>query len=77
MPSELDEITRKVMQLEIEEAALKMKTTLKAKQGWKGFKKNYQNFRIKPNSMKSKWQMEKSALQKVQDKREELEKLAS
>lgn len=75
MPSELDEITRKVMQLEIEEAALKNEDDPQSKARLEGLQKELSELQDQANSMKSKWQMEKSALQKVQDKREELEKL--
>ncbi|CAH0226386.1 Chaperone protein ClpB [Peribacillus sp. Bi96] len=75
MPSELDEITRKVMQLEIEEAALKNEEDPKSKERLEVLQKELSELQDQANSMKSKWQMEKSALQKVQDQREELEKL--
>ncbi|MFE4703773.1 ATP-dependent chaperone ClpB [Peribacillus simplex] len=75
MPSELDEITRKVMQLEIEEAALKNEEDPQSKARLEVLQKELSELQDQANSMKSKWQMEKSALQKVQDKREELEKL--
>ncbi|MBD8587178.1 ATP-dependent chaperone ClpB [Peribacillus simplex] len=75
MPSELDEITRKVMQLEIEEAALKNEDDPQSKARLEVLQKELSELQDQANSMKSKWQMEKSALQKVQDKREDLEKL--
>ncbi|MFB6800663.1 ATP-dependent chaperone ClpB [Peribacillus butanolivorans] len=75
MPSELDEITRKVMQLEIEEAALKNEEDPQSKARLDVLQKELSELKDQANSMKAKWQMEKSALQKVQDQREELEKL--
>ncbi|MGG4268541.1 ATP-dependent chaperone ClpB [Peribacillus simplex] len=75
MPSELDEITRKVMQLEIEEAALKNEEDPQSKTRLEVLQKELSELQDQANGMKSKWQMEKSALQKVQDQREELEKL--
>ncbi|MEJ9229432.1 ATP-dependent chaperone ClpB [Peribacillus butanolivorans] len=75
MPSELDEITRKVMQLEIEEAALKNEEDPQSKARLGVLQKELSELKDQANSMKAKWQMEKSALQKVQDQREELEKL--
>ncbi|AXN40186.1 ATP-dependent chaperone ClpB [Peribacillus butanolivorans] len=75
MPSELDEITRKVMQLEIEEAALKNEEDPQSKARLDVLQKELSEHKDQANSMKAKWQMEKSALQKVQDQREELEKL--
>ncbi|WP_285767588.1 ATP-dependent chaperone ClpB [Peribacillus sp. SI8-4] len=75
MPSELDEITRKIMQLEIEEAALKNEEDPQSKARLEVLQKELSELQDRANGMKSKWQMEKSALQKVQDQREELEKL--
>ena len=75
MPSELDEITRKVMQLEIEEAALKNESDAQSQARLEVLQKELSELQDKANSMKAKWQMEKAALQKVQDMREQLEKL--
>ncbi|AMM92136.1 MULTISPECIES: ATP-dependent chaperone ClpB [Peribacillus] len=75
MPSELDEITRRVMQLEIEEAALKNEEDPQSKARLEVLQKELSELKDQANGMKAKWQMEKSALQKVQDQREELEKL--
>ncbi|WP_340373055.1 ATP-dependent chaperone ClpB [Peribacillus sp. FSL E2-0218] len=75
MPSELDEITRKIMQLEIEEAALKNEEDPQSIARLEVLQKELSELQDQANGMKSKWQMEKSALQKVQDQREELEKL--
>ena len=76
MPSELDEVTRRVMQLEIEEAALKKEKDEASKERLEYFKKNWQNLRIKQIAMRAKWQMEKAAIQKVQEKREATGKAA-
>ena len=75
MPSELDEITRKVMQLEIEEAALKNESDAQSQARLQVLQKELSELQDKANSMKAKWQMEKASLQKVQDMREQLEKL--
>lgn len=75
MPSELDEITRKVMQLEIEEAALKNETDAQSQARLEVLQKELSELQDKAGSMKAKWQMEKASLQKVQDMREQLEKL--
>lgn len=75
MPIELDEITRKVMQLEIEEAALKNESDQQSQARLEALQKELSELQDKANSMKAKWQMEKSSLQKVQDMREQLEKL--
>ena len=75
MPAELDEITRKVMQLEIEEAALKNESDPQSQARLEVLQKELSELQDKANSMKAKWQMEKASLQKVQDMREQLEKL--
>lgn len=75
MPSELDEITRKVMQLEIEEAALKNESDAQSQTRLEVLQKELSELQDKANRMKAKWQMEKASLQKVQDTREQLEKL--
>lgn len=75
MPTELDEITRKVMQLEIEEAALNLEDDPQSKERLSVLQKELADQRDMANSMKARWQMEKSSLQDVQDYREQLEKL--
>ncbi|MBB6443536.1 ATP-dependent chaperone ClpB [Bacillus benzoevorans] len=75
MPSELDEVTRRVMQLEIEEAALAKETDDASKERLQSLQKELANLREQANAMKAKWQLEKEGIQKVQEKRELLEKL--
>ena len=75
MPSELDAITRKVMQLEIEEAALKHEEDPQSKLRLEALQRELSELKDEANAMKAEWQMEKSSLQKVQDCREELERL--
>jgi ATP-dependent Clp protease ATP-binding subunit ClpB len=74
MPSELDEVTRKVMQLEIEEAALEKETDEASKERLITLQKELAEFRDQANTMRAKWQLEKEGIQKVQEKRELLEK---
>lgn len=75
MPSELDEVTRKVMQFEIEEAALIKETDPISKERLHTLQKELANLKETANEMKAKWLKEKEAIQKVQEKREQLEKL--
>lgn len=75
MPSELDEVTRRVMQLEIEEAALAKETDEASKERLQSLQKELADLREQANAMKAKWQVEKEGIQKVQEKRELLEKL--
>ncbi|WP_027408936.1 ATP-dependent chaperone ClpB [Anoxybacteroides tepidamans] len=74
MPSELDEVMRRVMQLEIEEAALRKETDEASKERLASLTKELADLREKANSMKAKWQQEKEAIQHVRNVRETLER---
>ncbi|TLS37957.1 ATP-dependent chaperone ClpB [Pseudalkalibacillus caeni] len=73
MPSELDEVTRKVMQLEIEEAALKKETDQASRERLEVLQKELANLKEKYDAMKAQWEEEKESLQGVQKIREQLE----
>jgi ATP-dependent Clp protease ATP-binding subunit ClpB len=75
MPSELDEVTRKVMQLEIEEAALTKEKDEQSMERLSKIKEDLSNLKEKADTMKLKWLKEKESIGVVQEKREELEKL--
>ena len=75
MPSELDDISRKIIQLEIEEAALKKETDQLSKEHLSDIQKELAEERDKFKEMKSKWENEKSAITKVQKLREEIEQV--
>ena len=72
MPSEIDDIRRKVMQLEIEEAALKKETDELAKAHLEEVRKEKSELSAKYNEMVVKWQNEKNSIGKVQKLREDL-----
>nr|WP_312576390.1 ATP-dependent chaperone ClpB [Sedimentibacter sp.] len=74
MPSELDEISRKIMQHEIEEAALKKEHDKLSEEHLKEIQKELANMRENFKEMKAKWENEKDAISKVQKLREEIEK---
>ncbi len=74
MPAELDAISRKIMQLEIEEAALKKETDKLSKEHLDDIQKELAELRGSFNEMKAKWENEKQAIGKVQQLREELER---
>ena len=74
MPAELDEVTRKVMRLEIEEAALKKEKDNASKERLKGLRAELAEFKDSANAMQAQWESEKQAISKVQSLREELEK---
>ncbi|HEX3039147.1 MAG TPA: ATP-dependent chaperone ClpB [Caproiciproducens sp.] len=73
MPLELDEISRKIMQHEIEEAALKKETDSLSQEHLKEIQKELAEQRSQFKEMKAKWENEKQAIGKVQKLREEIE----
>jgi ATP-dependent Clp protease ATP-binding subunit ClpB len=73
MPSEMDEISRKIMQLEIEENALKKETDNLSAAHLAEIQKELASFRERYAEMKSKLDEEKNTIGKVQKLREELE----
>ena len=73
MPSEMDEIARKIMQLEIEENALKKETDDLSKAHLNEIEKELSELRAKYGEMKAKWENEKNSIGEVQKLREELE----
>ncbi|ESU32624.1 ATP-dependent Clp protease ATP-binding protein [Bacillus sp. 17376] len=75
MPTELDEVTRRVMQLEIEEAALTKEKDDASRVRLETLRKELANLKEKANAMKSRWQKEKEGIQKIQEQRELLERL--
>ncbi|PAE39378.1 ATP-dependent chaperone ClpB [Bacillus sp. 7884-1] len=75
MPTELDEVTRRVMQLEIEEAALRKEQDDASKKRLDSLLKELAELKVQANSKKAQWLHEKQGIQKLQEKREQLEKL--
>ena len=75
MPTELDEISRKIMQLEIEETALSKETDEISKQRLSDIQKETAELKTKFDAMKAKWENEKQSIGKVQKLREELESI--
>ncbi|MCM1164502.1 MAG: ATP-dependent chaperone ClpB [Lachnospiraceae bacterium] len=73
MPQELDEISRGIMQLEIEEAALKKETDKLSQEHLADIQRELAEKRDAFNAMKAKWENEKNAISKVQDLRKEIE----
>jgi ATP-dependent Clp protease ATP-binding subunit ClpB len=74
MPSELDEISRRVMQLEIEREALRKETDAASKSRLAKLEKELANLKAQADEMKAKWQTEKDAVQKLRSIREQIEK---
>ena len=73
MPAELDQVSRRVMQLEIEEAALKKEKDPASIERLATLQKELANLNERLNSMKAQWNNEKGNLQVVRKKREEIE----
>ena len=73
MPSDMDDISRKIMQYEIEEAALKKETDKLSADRLTVLQKELADMRAKYKEMNAKWQNEKNSIGKVQKVREELE----
>lgn len=72
-PTELDQITRKLMQLEIEEEALKKETDDASKKRLTLLQEELANTRETANSLKMRWETEKEAVEAIHTKRAELE----
>lgn len=75
MPTELDEISRKIMQHEIEEAALKKETDKLTVERRHQIEAELSELRSRFDQMKAKWENEKNAIGKVQKIREEIEQV--
>ncbi len=73
MPTELDEIRRKILQHEIEETVLKKENDKLAQEHLQDVQKELAQMREQFNEMKAKWENEKSAISKVQKLREDIE----
>ena len=75
MPAELDQITRRIMQLEIEEAALKKEADRASQERLKALVDELSEARIHADAMRSQWQREKGAIHKLQALRGQIEQL--
>ncbi len=75
LPSELDEVTRRVMRLEIEEAALKKEQDLASQERLAALRKELADFKHQADSLRAQWDSEKEGIKKVQKLREEIERV--
>ena len=75
MPSELDEISRKIMQHEIEEAALKKENSRLSAEHLAEIQKELTEMREQFQQMKARWENEKASIGRVQKLREEIEQV--
>jgi len=74
MPSELDQVNRRVMQLEIEDAALKKETDPQSRARLEDLRRELGDLREKRDALKAQWEREKGELHKIQAVRAEIEK---
>ena len=75
MPAELDELTRKVTRLEIEEAALSKETDAASKARLEELRKELADLRAEADARHAQWEAERQAIRRVQELRGDLERL--
>ncbi len=75
MPAELDEVLRRVMQLEIEREALKKETDPASRDRLQKLEKELGELKAEADTLKARWLAEKQALQKIQTLREQIEQV--
>ena len=75
LPQEIDEVERKITQLEIERQALAKEKDKGSKERREKIEQELAELRERSNAMKAQWTAEKEAIQKIQAKKAELEKL--
>jgi ATP-dependent Clp protease ATP-binding subunit ClpB len=73
MPAELDELTRRVMQLEIEREALKKEKDRASKERLERLEKELADLKAEADALKARWQAEKQSVQQLRDLREQIE----
>ena len=73
MPTELDELNRKIMQMEIEEAALKKETDRLSAERLETLQKELAELKDEFNSKKAKWENEKNSVERLSKLREQIE----
>jgi ATP-dependent Clp protease ATP-binding subunit ClpB len=75
MPAELDEFSRRVMQLEIEEAALRQEKDEPSRQRLEILRRELAEIRGKADVLRRQWEQEKEAIGRVQQVREEIDRV--
>jgi ATP-dependent Clp protease ATP-binding subunit ClpB len=74
MPQELDEVTRRVMQLEIEEAALKKEKDKASQERLEDLRRELADLKAQADAMRAQWEAEKKSIEEVRSLREQIEK---
>ncbi|MCX5447906.1 ATP-dependent chaperone ClpB [Streptomyces nigrescens] len=75
MPAELDEITRRVTRLEIEDAALAKETDAASRKRLEELRRELSDMRAEADAMNAQWEAERQAIRRVQELRQELEQV--
>lgn len=73
MPTELDEMLRRVMQLEIERTALKKETDAASRERLERLEKELADLQVESDALKARWQSEKQGIQRLRQIREEMD----
>jgi ATP-dependent Clp protease ATP-binding subunit ClpB len=74
-PAELDEVDRRIMQLEIEREALKKEKDRASKERLKKLEKELADLRESSQAIRARWQQEKEAIQALRDTKEQIEQV--
>jgi len=77
LPTDIDEIERRIMQLEIERQALRKESDAHSKERLSEIDKELASLREKSSALKAKWQNEKDAIQRIRKGKEEIDRLKS
>jgi len=75
MPAELDELTRRVMRLEIEAAALEKETDPASRARLEELQKELTGLRSRAEAMRAQWEAERHAVRRLQELRQEIERI--
>jgi ATP-dependent Clp protease ATP-binding subunit ClpB len=75
MPAELDELTRRVMRLQIEETALEKESDPASKARLAALRRELADLRAQADALRAQWEAERQALRKVQELRQEIEQI--
>jgi len=73
MPAELDEISRRIMQLEIEREALKKEEDRDSRERLTVLEKEISEFKEKADALKAQWELEKNEIQRTKDLKQQIE----
>ncbi len=75
MPAELDELTRRVTRLEIEDAAVALETDPSSRHRLQELRKELADLKAQADAMRAQWEAERQALREVQELRREIEQM--